>query len=768
MIHAAVLSGFAGSLAAPWLHRLNRALSGWMIALLPAALTVYFAGYIPLIAQGQTLSASLEWVPSLGISFSFYLDGLSLLFALLISGIGALVIIYSAAYLNGHNELGRLYAFLLLFMASMLGLVLADNAITLFVFWELTSFSSYLLIGFDHDREEARAAAQQALIVTSAGGLALLVGFLLLGQAANSLDLSVMAAQANVIRGHLVYTPALLLILLGAFAKSAQFPFHFWLPAAMEAPTPVSAYLHSATMVKAGVYLLARLNPIMGDTDTWRVIVSVVGLITMLTGAYLALFQVDSKRILAYATVSALGTLVLLLGIETRAAIEAAIVFLLAHVLYKAALFLLSGAITHETGTRNVEIQSGLWRVMPITAIISILAAFSLAGLGPVLSFIGKEMLFEALLASPQWAILFVAAGVVLGAVFIALALILTARPLFGPPGIAVEHAHEAPFGLLLGPAVLSILSILLGLFPGWLSGNVISPAVGAVLGEPHVLSLSLWHGINPALGLSVASLLIGLVLYRFWAAFRRTASPIRVPLGETPQRAYNLAMDVLNRVAVAQTRLLQSGYLRYYLLIILVTAISLSAYPLFRNAAFSWPSKPFDARYYELAIAALIISATVAAVRAQSRLAAVAALGVVGYGISLVFIMFGAPDVAVTQFMVESLVVILLVLVFYHLPRFSLLSTPRARRWEFAVSLAAGSLMTVLVLSVTGVQFHPSISSYFIEQSVPLAHGRNVVNTILVDFRAFDTLGEITVLALAAVGVFALLRLRIARGGRR
>src|ERR1051325_384690 len=396
----AVLSGFAAAIVAPWICRFAGSAAGWLIALLPLGLMIYFGGFLESVGAGHITVMSYDWVPSLGMKLSFLIDGLSLLFAFLISGIGALIFIYAAEYLRGHPQLGRFYSYLLIFMASMLGLGLANNLIVLYVFWELTSISSYFLIGFDHNRESARAAALQALLVTGAGGLALLAGVLLLGTAGGSLEISTLLDNAEMVRRDALYVPILLLVLAGAFTKSAQVPFHFWLPSAMEAPTPVSAYLHSATMVKAGVYLLARLTPVLGGTPLWLYALSIVGAETMVTGAYVAVRQNDLKRMLAYLTVSALGMLILFIGVGTPEALAAAIVFLLAHALYKGALFLATGIVDRQTGSRDVRELGGLRSAMPMTASIAALAALSLAALPPTLGFIGKEMLLESSLAA--------------------------------------------------------------------------------------------------------------------------------------------------------------------------------------------------------------------------------------------------------------------------------------------------------------------------------------------------------------------------------
>jgi multicomponent Na+:H+ antiporter subunit A len=655
-----------------------------------------------------------------------------------------------------------------MFMASMLGLVLADNLIALYVFWELTSVSSYFLIGFDHRREAARDAALQAILVTGAGGLALLAGLLLLGQAAGTMEFSAMLESGERLRHDPLYTPILLLVLAGAFTKSAQVPFHFWLPSAMEAPTPVSAYLHSATMVKAGVYLLARLNPVLGGTDLWLYMLTTAGAVTTVTGAYLALRQTDLKRILAYLTVSALGMLVLFLGLGTTEALAAAMVFLLAHALYKGGLFLVAGILDHETGTREVNRLGGLRSAMPITSTAAALAALSLAAMAPSFGFIGKEMLLEASLTgnhrAPIVATVLTAAVVFASIVFVAAALIVGFKPFFGRTIETPQRPHEASPNLWLPPALLALLGILFGLMPAAAGDWVLGPAIEAVAGEPVPLHLALWHGFNLPLALSAFSFACGVAIYMERRPLLHLIERLRTTSPWGPENWWRLLLAGLNFVAQRQTQVLQSGYLRYYLLIIIATTVGLAGSKLFAGLSSASLNLNFDARLHEWVLAGLILLGALAAITSTSRLAAIAALGVVGYGVALIFVLFGAPDLAMTQFMVETLTVILFVLVFYHLPRFAVFRNAFALARDAVVALALGGLVTTVVLIGSGIQLYPKISEYFNEKSLPLAHGRNIVNVILVDFRGFDTLGEITVLGVAGIGVYALLKLKLGR----
>jgi multicomponent Na+:H+ antiporter subunit A len=749
-----VLSGFLAAIAAAAFTNRLRHAAGWLLALLPVGLTLYFIALLPQLVEDGSVAANIPWAPTLGVDLAFRIDGLGLLFALLISGIGALVMIYANDYLKGDWRLNRFYAWLFIFMASMLGVVLADNLILLFVFWELTSLSSFLLIGFNHEEEASRAAALQALIVTGAGGLAMLVGLVLLGQAAGSYAISSLPSQSAAIQSSPLYLSILILILLGAFTKSAQFPFHFWLPNAMQAPTPVSAYLHSATMVKAGIYLLARLNPVLSGTEAWLYLVGGVGAATMLVGGSLAILQTDLKRLLAYSTVSALGMMVLMLGLGTPQAIKTAVVLVLAHALYKGALFLVAGAVDHEVGSRDVSLLGGLRRAMPITTAAAGLAALSMAGLPPALGFISKELFYETGL---EFGAGLVGTAVLAACFSIFVAAAVGLEPFWGNRRAEFKVAHEAPLALWLGPAILAGLGLIFGLFPGLTGAGLLSLAAGAALNRAVPVKLALWHGLSTAFLLSVATLVAGAGLFIARRLIRRIAARLTWPWG--PDGIYNRAMDGLVWLANWQTHVLQNGYLRVYLGVVIVTTVGLTGFSLVRHPV-RIALEPFEARFYEIILAGIIVLAILTATRSRSRLAAVAAVGMVGYGLAVIYLLYGAPDLAMIQFAIETLTVILLVLVIYRFPRFTRLTNPPARLFDILIALAAGALMTSLVLVVSGYPLTPQLSPFFAQNSWLLAKGRNIVNVILVDFRGLDTLGEITVLSTAAIGVYALFRL--------
>jgi len=761
-----VLILFVASALAPLLHRAFGRRAGVLLATAPALLFAHFARFLAPSASGQALEESWQWVAGLGIRLAFRLDGLSLLFALLVTGIGALVLVYGGGYFKGDPRLPRFYSATLFFMAAMLGLVLADDAIALFVFWELTSVSSYLLIGFDHEQEKARKAALQALFVTGGGGLALLAGLLLLGEVAGTLQLSALGAQAGAIQAHALYLPVLFLVLLGAFTKSAQFPFHFWLPGAMAAPSPVSAYLHSATMVKAGIYLLARLNPALGGTDAWHYLVILAGTATLVTGAVLAYGQTDLKRLLAFTTLSALGTLTVLVGISTELSARAAMVFLLVHALYKAALFLGVGAIDHEAGTRDVRFLGGLARAMPLTAFAVVASALSMAGMPPLFGFVAKELFYEAKQEAPSAGDLLVVASFAGSALVAAAAALVAWRPFFSRGRATPKHAHEAPPALWLGPVLLATLSVALGLLPDVLAVPLVQPAASAMRGEHTEFVLRPWIGMSPAFLQSLLVLALGAVLYAVHDRALGWLAPVRRLAAWGPDRAYQAVMAGILAVAKAQTRVLQNGVLGWYLLVTIGTTVAVGGYALATRVG-PVPIGLEPVSLGEAAVALAMVAGAVAVVRAQSLLFAVAALGVVGYGVAVVFLLFGGPDLALTQFAIETLSVLLFVLVLRRLPPLRALSPRFERLRDGVVAVAGGVFVAALVLAATAAPHPTPLRDYFGAASLALANGRNVVNVILVDFRGFDTLGEITVLAVAALGVVALLRLRASAPGK-
>lgn len=761
----AVLSGFFLALIAPSAYKLLKDRTGWVLALLPAALFAYFAQFVPDVAHGETITQSIAWVSTLDVSLDFVLDGLSLLMALIITGVGTLIYIYGQGYLHGDPLLGRFYLFLSMFMAAMLGVVLADNLMTLFVFWELTSISSYLLIGYKHKYEDSRAAALKALVVTGAGGLAMLAGFVLLALAGGSWQIS--ALDAEMVRESDLYLPILVLVGLGAFTKSAQFPFHIWLPGAMAAPTPVSAYLHSATMVKAGVYLLARLSPTLSGTDAWLWGVTLVGAVTMLVGAYLSIKQDDLKRILAYSTVSSLGMLVMLIGWGTKVALEAAMLFLLVHSLYKGTLFMAAGAIDHETGTRDIRKLGGLLRVMPFIALASFLAALSMSGIPPFLGFIGKELIYEATLEYEDAlqldpaTVLLTAAAVISNMAAIAVACMVTITPFTGEEGETPKHPHRAPFALWLGPVVMGVTALAFGLLADPVGEFAIGPAAGAAYGEEIELHLALWHGITPMLILSIITVAGGVLIFSRHRRLRPALN--RVDPGATigPDVTFDHFIERLPYRAKVFTLFFQRGYIRYYVLAIVATLLTLVSIALIGVTPPDSIILP-DVRFYEVVIALVILLGVGFVLLSRNLLYTVAALGVVGYGIALIFMLYGAPDLAITQFAIETLTVVLFVLVLFRLPELRQYSNNKTRARDALIAGSAGVLIATLVLFITAFPLDSELSNFFTEVSYSEAQGRNIVNVILVDFRGIDTLGEITVLSVAAIGVYALLNLPI------
>jgi multicomponent Na+:H+ antiporter subunit A len=756
------LHALLAGIAAPAARRLGRGVF-WLCGLAPLATVVAVALRAPAVLAGDPVVETVTWVPGLGLGLDLRLDAFALVLVALVSGVGVLVFAYSARYFSPRADVGLLAANLVGFAGAMLGLVLAENLFVLYVFWELTSVTSYLLIGHAHEQGSARAAALQALLTTSAGGLVMLAGFVLLAQAAGTATLSALLADPPT--GG-VATAGALLALVGAFTKSAQVPFHTWLPGAMAAPTPVSAYLHSATMVKAGVYLIARLAPAL--LVGWRPLVLAVGVATMLVGGYRALRQHDLKLLLAHGTVSQLGFLVVLFGAGTEAATHAGVVLLIAHAAFKATLFLVVGVIDHQAGTRDLRTLSGLGRRLPGVAAVATVAALSMAGLPPLLGFVAKEAAFEAFLGGGADGGLgalgpAVLAGIVAGSV---LTTAYTARFLWGAFARKPHEQTRAhvgaqvprPSALFAAPAgLLAAAGLVLGVAP-FLVDRPVGAATRALVPGAEPEHLALWHGFGVPLLLSVVAVGGGLALF---AARKRVGTwqdRRQAPVGATA--AYSAAIRGLNRVADAVTRTLQNGSLPVYLSVVLLTAVLLPASSLLRLDALPLP-ETFAESGLQAVVGAGITLAALGVAAAQRRFAAVLLLGAVSFGVALLFVLQGAPDLALTQLLVETLILVVFVLVLRHLPDRSDETPWRlGRGLRVLVSGLVGVFMAVFALAAAGVrQGLGPVSDYYLAEAYPQAEGRNVVNVILVDFRGMDTLGEITVLCVAALGIAGLVR---------
>ncbi|RPJ33684.1 MAG: DUF4040 domain-containing protein [Verrucomicrobiaceae bacterium] len=740
----------------PWLVRaVGSKAAGSLLALVPFALVGWLLTQAA--GAGPALEWSRPWMPSMDVEMALRVSGFERLFLCLVAFIGGLVLIYGGAYLDGDSKVARFFVIVQIFMAAMLGVIAADDMIFTFVFWELTSLTSFLLVGYKFYDPVARKAALQALLVTGAGGLALLGGLILLAQITGETRISALGAHSEAIAESPLFVPALLLVLAGVFTKSAQVPFHFWLPGAMAAPTPVSAYLHSATMVKAGVILLAKLSPAMSQTELWGLIVIPVGALTMLTGAVMAVLQTDLKRLLAYSTVSVLGTLVMLLGFGDAFSFKTAMFLALVHGFYKGALFMVAGTVDHATGTRDVRSLSGLRESMPWLAFAAAAAALSMSGVPPTLGFISKELLYEAKLSIPFARHAVTGLGVLANSLAVAIALIVGVRPFLGSPGEASAH-HAPGWGLVLPPVLLAALGLVLGLMPWLLDKHLISPAASSLGHDPALAKLTLWHGFTPVLALSVATLAAGFLWFNVRSRFSIAARSMEKIHWLTPTALYFRCLDGILKLAAFLTGWIQQGQLRVYVRVTLIAASGLILYATARvYEEFTTLSKVPLGVFETMTVLVMAVSA-LAAVRSKSRLAAILSLGGVGYSVAFIFAAYGAPDLAITQLLVETLTVVLFSFVILKLPQIREISRSRTRRWDALIATAAGLAMTLVVWKAMHVQLHEPISPGLVERSATEAYGRNVVNVILVDFRALDTLGEILVLSLACLGVTALL----------
>ncbi|MDN2566368.1 putative monovalent cation/H+ antiporter subunit A [Aquibium sp. A9E412] len=753
---------FAGALVAPVLVRWFGHNAAWLLALLPLAAFVHFLGFLGPVAAGETVVAGYPWIPSLGVDFSWLIDGLSLTFALLITGIGTLIVLYSGGYLKGHPHQGRFLSFMLMFMGSMLGLVVADSFLTLFVFWELTSITSFLLIGFDHRREASRRAALQALVVTGLGGLALLAGLLVIRAATGAGAMSELLAAPDLLRDSPLYLAAFLLVLGGAFTKSAQFPFHFWLPNAMEAPTPVSAYLHSATMVKAGVYLVMRLNPAMGDTALWETVLPVFGGTTLIVGTLLAVRQTDLKLMLAYTTVASLGLLVMLTGFGNKLAVAAAVLYLVAHSLFKGGLFMVAGLVDHESGTRDITRLGGLMRAMPITFAAAVLGAVSMGGLPPLFGFLAKEEMYAALGFADGWSTLFTIVAVVGNALMFAVGFAVALKPFLGEKVETPKHAHEGPALMWLGPLTLGLVALAAALWSQTSHRFVTDPMTSAVYGEPATVTISLIPHVGMALYLSIGTVALGILAYLALARGRAAMAATLAAIGWGPDRGFDQAVGGTVRLSYAVTRVVQSGRLDYYMLATFaVFALALLVPMLAFGDLPTQPRFPVIA-FYEWTIILIAAFGLWAVLRARNRLTAIVSLGIQGLALAVLFMLLGAPDLSFTQFMVETLSVVILALVMTRLRLSPADHRPTPEKLTgMAVAGVCGLALTLILLRVTQIPFDGELSAFFAEHARVIAHGRNIVNVIIVDYRALDTLGEIAVVMVAGLAILALVRIR-------
>ncbi len=757
-----------GTTLVSWLKQFSRGVTAL------GAIAVSLSSFLLLLSQasavfnGTVITQTWSWLPQLGIDFSFRLDALGMLFALLISGIGTLIYIYAYYYLSPKNSLSKLYFLLMLFMAAMLGISLSNNLLILLIFWELTSISSFLLVGYWSNYEAAQRGSRMALTITGMGGLSMLGGFILLGQITGTYQIDQILMMGEQIQAHALFVPTLLLILLGAFTKSAQFPFHFWLPNAMAAPTPVSAYLHSATMVKAGLFLVARLLPIFAGAALFHNIVTFIGLFTLCVAAFFAIFKEDLKGLLAYSTISHLGLIMCLLGIGSPLAVAAAIFHIINHATFKAALFMIAGIIDHESGTRDLRKLSGLWQMLPFTATLTMITAASMAGIPLTNGFLSKEMFFTELVENLSGPVMVGAAiaGTLAGIFAVTYSIRLVHGVFFdGPLGQQVPNkdAHEPPFGMRAPAILLAFLCIAVGLLPGLLVEKIVNSTTQAstqnfAFEGTH---LALWHGINLPLVMSIIAIFGGAIFYFALAkggAIREI--DLDPKLGKLQGRVlFDLFLKNLLLNSRRFRRATENGKLQSYILWIVLFTIGLVGYPLVVNGIDTGSRELTHAPALAIVLWLLLFSACWMMLWFHhERIKAILISGAVGLVVTMVFIGFSAPDLALTQITVDVVTTVLLLMSLSLLPQLTPYESSPTRRWRDAVIAVCGGLGIATVAWLVMTRDHNSISWFFIQQSIPLGGGTNVVNVILVDFRGFDTFGEITVLGIAAIGVLSLM----------
>ncbi|MFK0684578.1 monovalent cation/H+ antiporter subunit A [Ochrobactrum sp. BD67] len=776
MLFLLVLLPFLGSAITGLFRGADRSGSAWFTAAIALVAFIVTASLYPIVSDGKVLRGTVEWLPAYGLNVTFRMDGFAWLFAMLITGIGLLVVIYARYYMSPEDPVPRFFSFLLSFMGSMLGVVLSGNLILLAVFWELTSIFSFLLIGYWYHNASARDGARMALTVTGIGGFCLLAGVLILGHIVGSYDLDNVLAAGNLVRTHPLYSVALILILLGAFTKSAQFPFHFWLPNAMAAPTPVSAYLHSATMVKAGVFLLARLWPVFSGTEEWFWIVGSAGLITLLIASFFAVFQQDLKGLLAYSTISNLGLITVLLSLGSPLAAVAAIFHMVNHAIFKASLFMAAGIIDHETGTRDMRKLSGLLRPMPYTATLAMVASAAMAGVPLLNGFISKEMFFAEAVEThmASWLDTITPYVATIAGIFtVAYSVRFIYSTFFGPPPHDLpREPHEPPHWMRRPIELLVLLCLLIGVVPGLSIGPFLHSAVLSVLGKATPeYSLSVWHGFNLPLMMSIIAMIGGILLHwmlKNYLANSEDGPPLFRHL--QGQRIFERVLVTLSwNWARKAEAFLSTRRLQPQLRIVVVVAVFAAAWPIFASGlqSGSLGPQPVDPIFAGLWILGGACAVGAAYQAKFHRLAALILLGGAGLVTCITFVWLSAPDLAVTQLLVEIVTTVLLLLGLRWLPKrwedpdpLPVQIGPRIRRYrDLLLAIGSGAGVAAIAYAVMTRVSPSSIGDYFLENAYSGGGGKNVVNVILVDFRAFDTFGEIAVLGIVGLTVFALLR---------
>ncbi len=773
-----ILLPFIGSLLAAVLPANARNTESTLAGLIAVFCTVQAALYFPQIADGGVLRQEIQWLPALGLDLVIRLDGFAWMFCMLVLGIGSLVVLYARYYMSPSDPVPRFFAFFLAFMGSMVGIVLSGNIIQLAFFWELTSLFSFLLIGYWHHRKDARRGARMALTVTGTGGLCMLAGMLVIGHIVGSYDLDAVLAAGPQIRAHPLYLTCLVLVLLGALTKSAQFPFHFWLPHAMAAPTPVSAYLHSATMVKAGVFLLARMWPVLGGTEPWFWLVGGAGLCTLLIGGYAAMFQNDLKGLLAYSTISHLGLITLLLGLNSPLAAVAAVFHIMNHATFKASLFMAAGILDHESGTRDIRRLSGLRKMMPVTATLAMVASAAMAGVPLLNGFLSKEMFFAETVfieASPLISLLLPVAATLAGMFSVAYSLRFTVDVFFGPPATDLpQQPHEPPHWMRVPVELLVLACLVVGILPAWSVGNYLDAAAFPVVGgELPAFSLAVWHGFNTPLLMSIVAMLGGIAMYLLLRRYR-SRGLVDAPLlmhRINGKRLFDGALALLTVAGRKGRRLMGTQRLQWQMLWLASAALVAGTLPLWSQGFYvgnraSLALSPAFAMLWAVGAGCAVAAAWQAK---YHRMAALALMGGTGLCTSITFLWFSAPDLALTQLVVETVTTVLILLGLRWLPkRHESLRLPgssghraaRLRRLrDLVLSVGSGVGMALLAWAMMSRPFPESTSTFFLERALTEGGGNNVVNVMLVDFRGFDTFGEIVVLGIVALTVYALLR---------